>query len=511
MPAAARGALFEKAAPLDSPQKLLINMKNFHSSLLKSLPAAAKPKRSRILIRILIIIFISAFIVVPAFIIITRTLPKEGIGSIFYWIHDHIFLPIKGYTYTLFYPFSLSWWGPILTALFLWMVAYLTMVSFIKDPHVYILRKVIHRNPKKRHGILIKTSGWLKRRNMEPIMLKQVTNMERKKTLNQLENLALSQMDETLVTQVIHLTQLQIQLMVLAPVKAVRETHLKALVYWHQTYLQVNMRCQKNLPSPQLQELFNRFAELIETLILPLFNYKNETLLKEAVKQRASFDIPSVLVDLLYLASLNNNSMAVLLPDFPTTEEAIKRAVVTRLAASSHERQTILDETQFRLTKLLEQKTGPHNTSSSKTFEPITPDNIGVRLKDDPNYAGTTLPVLGDLALSIALHLSALVDSVSIGLGYMDSLETYDFVFHCLNLEESPEPENPYFTALQSLNRLPTPGNYRLCAHLSELSLDEYENLWKQSLLKEDGTIQPEDVELAKARIHSLFHSAGPE
>lgn len=488
-------------------------MKNFHSSLLKSMPAAAKPKRSRIPGRILLIIFISAFIVVPAFIIITRALPKEGIGSVFYWIHDHIFLPIKGYTYTLFYPFSLSWWGPILTALFLWLVAYLTMISFIKDPHVYVLRKVIYRNPKKRHGILIKTGGWLKKRNMEPLLLKQVTNMERKKILIQLANLPLSQMDETLLTQVIHLTQLHIQLMILPPVKAIRETHLEALIYLHQAYLQAEIRFQKHPPSPQLKELLTRLAEQIETLILPLLNYKNETLWKEAVKQRAGFDIPSILVDLLYLASLNSNNLAVLLQNSPNTvyEEAVKKAVVTRLAASSHERRAVLDETRFRLEKLLEQKTGPHNTSSSETFEPITHDNIDVRLKVDSNYAGTTLPVLGDLALLIALHLSALVDSVSTGLGYMDSLETYDFVFNCLDLEEFPGPESPYFTALQSLNRLPTPADYRLCAHLSGLALDEYENLWKQSILKEDGTIQPEDVELAKAQIHSLFHSAGPE
>ena len=78
-------------------------MKNIQSSLLKSMPAAAKPKRSRIPGRILLIIFISAFIVVPAFIIITRALPKEGVGSVFYWIHDHIFLadrlPDHGFLY----------------------------------------------------------------------------------------------------------------------------------------------------------------------------------------------------------------------------------------------------------------------------------------------------------------------------------------------------------------------------------------------------------------------------
>ena len=474
------------------------------------MPAAAKPKRSRIPIRILIILFISAFIVVPAFIIITRALPKEGIGSVFYWIHDYIFLPVKGYTYTLFYPYSLGWWGPILTALFLWLIAYLTMVSFIKDPHVYVLRKVIHRNPKKRHGILIKTGAWLKKRKMEPILLIQITNMERKKTLNRLANLALTQMDETLLTQAIHLTQLHIQLMTLPPVKAARETHLEALVYWHQAYLQADIRCQKNPPSPQLKELLSRLAEQIETLVLPLLNYKNETLLKEALKQRAGFDIPTLLVDLLYLASLNNNSLAVLLAGTPTTGEAIKRLVVARLSASSQERQAVLDETRCRLEKFLEQKTGPYSTGSSETFEPIIHDNIDVRLQVDPNYAGTILPVLGDLALSIVLHLSALVESVSIGLGYIDSLETYDFVFNCLDIEETGEPESPYFTALQSLNRQPTPADYRWCAHLSGLALDEYENLWKQSILKEDGTIRPGDIELAKARIHSMIHSAGP-
>ncbi|UCH94668.1 MAG: hypothetical protein JSV88_31015 [Candidatus Aminicenantes bacterium] len=487
-------------------------MKNIHSLLLKSMPRAAKPKRSRIPIRILLIIFISAFIVVPAFIIITRALPKEGIGSIFYWIHDYIFLPIKGYTYTLFYPFSLSWWGPILTALFIWLVAYLAMVSFIKDPHVYVLRKVIRRNPKKRHGILIKTSGWLKKRKMEPILLKQVTNIERKNALNQLMNLPLTQMDENTINQVIHLTQLHINLMTLSPVKRVRETHLEALVYWHQAYLQADIRCQKNPPADQLKKMVVQLAKQVETLILPLLNYKDETLLKEAIEQRAGFDIPSVLVDMLYLASLNNTSLAVLLSGSPTTvnEEAVKKAVITRLAASVNERRVVLDETRLRLEKLLEQKTGPYNTSSSETFEPIIKNKIDIKLNTDPYYTRTILPVISELSLSIVLHLSALVDSVSIGLGYMDSLETYDFVFNCLEPEESGEPESPYFSALQSLNRLPGPGDYRLCAELAALEINEYEELWKQSILKEDGSISPGDFELAKSRIRSLLQAAGP-
>lgn len=479
------------------------------------MPAAPKAKRSRLPKRILLIAFISAFIIVPVFIIITRALPKQGVGSVFYWIHDHIFLPVKGYTYTLFYPFSLSWWGPILTVILVWLVAYLTMASFIKDPHVYVLRKVIRRIPKKRHRILIKTSGWLKKWKMEPILLKQVTNLERKKTLYQLENPPLTSMDETAISRVIHLTQLHIDLITMPPVKeqVIRPTYLQTLIYWHQAYLLAEIHCQKNSPSDRLKKSITRLAEQIEPLILPLLDYKDETTLKEAAEMRPGFDIHPVAVDLLYLASLNNSNLSVLLLGSPTTvaADAVKKAVISRLAASMNERRAILDESCKRLEKLLDQKTGPYNTGSSETFESLIKDKIDIKLNKDPTYPGTILPLICELSISVALHLSALADSVSIGLGYIDSLETYDFVFNCLELEETGEADSPYFTALQALNRLPSPGHYRLCAELAELELKEYENLWKQSVLKNDGTIRPGDFQLAKSRIQSLRHAAGPE
>ena len=485
-------------------------MRNFHSLLLKPMPTGAKPRRSRIPRRLLLVASISTFIVIPAFIMISRLLPRQGAGYIFYWIHDHIFLPLKGYTYTLFYPYSLSWWGPILTALLFWLIAYLTMVSFIKDPHAWVLRKVVCRT--KRHPVLVKTSRWLKKWRMEPVLLKEVTHLERERALHQLLGVPLSQPAETPVSRVVYLTRLHIDLMTLPPVKKAQETYLEALCYWHRAYMQTRVRFQMNPQAEHLKTLTAQLAEQAEMLILPLLNYRDETQLKEAIAQRVGFDVTSTAVDLLYLAALYNNNLAFFLlgPTAAAGGEAIQKAVSSRLAASVSERRAILEEIRTRLEKLPDQTPAPFAAHKSETFAPVLEGNIGIDANAKQNTLRATLPVIARLSLSLALDLAALVDMVSIGLGYMDALEAYDFVFNGLELETVEELESLYFTVLRSLNQLPEPGEYRLAAELAEIQLNRYENLWKQSILKDDGTITPGDFQLARTRVQSLYHAAGP-
>ena len=42
-------------------------------------------------------------------VIVSGLLPGSGLGL--YWLHDHVFLPVKGVSFTQFYPWSLLWWG----------------------------------------------------------------------------------------------------------------------------------------------------------------------------------------------------------------------------------------------------------------------------------------------------------------------------------------------------------------------------------------------------------------
>ncbi len=451
------------------------------------MPPASKPRRSRTPLRVGLLIILGVFVALPIFIIVTRALPREGIGQMFYWIHDHVFLPIKGYTYTLFYPYSISWWGMFLTVLVVWVIAYLLMTSFTKDPHIYVLRRVVRRNV--RHRILVKTSKWLKKWRIHPVLLKAVTNMERKNALNNLAAVPLTVVDEGICKRVVRLTQLYIKLITLPPVVG-NDGYLEAVECWHEAYLQLRIRSQKNPGSETLKTLVTDMAGDLETIVLPLFNFKDNELLKSTSEKKAGFDVATVMLDLLFLASLHNNSLAAQLPGNPVTgsPEAIKQTVISRLGASAAQRRSLMNEIRSRLEK-------------------ENPDKKIELLEAYKDYKTTTISAAARLALSTALDLCALVDQVSMGLGYMESLELLDFVLNSL------ESEDPRVETVQPLVCFPGPFHYRLCAELLELEIKTYEQTWQQSVLSERGNdlITPADFELARTRVRALYHAAGPD
>lgn len=451
------------------------------------MPPASKPRRSRTPLRVGLLIILGFFVALPIFIIVTRALPKEGIGQVFYWIHDHVFLPIKGYTYTLFYPYSISWWGMFLTVLVVWVIAYLLMTSFTKDPHIYVLRRVVRRNV--RHRILVKTSKWLKKWRLHPVLLRAVANMERKIALNSLAAVPLTDVDEGMCKRVVRLTQLYINLVTLPPVVG-NEVYLEAVECWHEAYLQLHIRYQKNPGSEILKTLVIDLAGDLETIVLPLFNFKDNELLKDTSEKKAGFDVATVMLDLLLLASLHNGSLAAQLlgTSVAGSPEGVKRAVIARLGASVSQRRSLMDEIRTRLEK----------------EDPDTEIELLEAYKD---YKTGTISAGARLALSTALDLSALVDQVSIGLGYMESLEILDFVLNSLEMED------PRSKAVQPLVCFPGPVHYRLCAELLELEIKTYEQTWQQSVLSESGhnLITPADFELARTRVRVLYHAAGPD
>jgi hypothetical protein len=462
-------------------------MKNFYSSLLKSMPPASKPRRSRTPLRVALLIILGFFVALPIFIIVTRALPKEGIGQVFYWIHDHIFLPIKGYTYTLFYPYSISWWGMFLTVLVVWVTAYLLMTSFTRDPHIYVLRRVVRRNV--RHRILIKTSKWLKKWRLHPVLLKAVTDMERKNALNRLAAVPLTDVDNSICKRVVRLTQLYINLVTLPP--AIGDAvYLEAVECWYEAYLQLCIRYQKNPGSETLRTLVTDLAGNLEAIVLPLLNFKDSEVLKDTSEKKAGFDVATVVLDLLFLASLYNNSLAtqVLGTSIASNPEGIRRAVTTRLGTLVAQRRSLMDEIRIRLEK----------------GDPDTEIELLEVYKD---YKTSTISAAARLALSTALNLSALVDQVSMGLGYMESLEILDFVLNSL------EVEDPRAEAVQPLICFPRPVHYRLCAELLELEIKTYEETWQKSVLSEPGNdlITSTDFELARTRVRVLYHAAGPD
>lgn len=471
-------------------------MKDFHSTLLKPMPGTARPNRRRIPGRILLISILGLLVVAPWLIIATRLLPPDGTGYVFYWVHDHIYLPVKGYAFTLFYPYSISWWGMAATVFIAWLAGYLLMVSFIKNPHVSLLRGVVRRDAG--HRFLIKTAGWLKRRRLEPVMLREVTDLERTHALNRLVSAPLwgDKKVESMVRRLVRLTEMHITLITSPP--AGQDAYFQAVLVWHQTFLQVFARSRGEPGAGDIGSSLLQLSRLLKQLVLPLFDHNEPGRLKEAMEQPAGFDISSTAVDLLTLGALYDTGLAEELWGIPGSAaesgEVTTRAAAQRLAASVAQRQTIINGVRALL-----EKPNPR-PELLESYLPLVEEED----EKAEEKRKSILSASSALSLSTALSLAVLMDNVSLGLAYMESQETLEFVLNGLMSGD------PRIDVTEPLVQPPEPGHYRLCARMAEKEIDLLEANWQQPLTDPDSPIKKQDIELARSRVRILDNSAGP-
>jgi hypothetical protein len=477
-------------------------MKNVRSSFLKRLPGKVSNRKLRTLPkRFGLIAFLTLLIGVPIFIIVTRILPKTSeAGIIFYWVHDHLYLPVKGYTYTLFYPFSISWWGPIATILLVWLIAYLTMVSVTRGFHAHVLRKVVRRNSK--HGFLLKTTRWLRKWRFEAFLLKEVSKQEREKSLTRLVAAGLKgQQIESECKRLFQLTMLQINLYTLP--RTTETDHLEAILGWHETYKQLLNRMIRSNASPLLNDLIRQLAKFAETLFPLILDYTDDDSLKEAMEVSPGFDKTSIIIDLLHLAALYNSNLTEILKNHYNDEDNqqqkinndyINTLITGRLAESVTERQEHLDKTRIKVEKIRKKELDVEEFTAKETAKqwPLLLDETD------------EMPVLCRLALSIGLNLGGLVGSSALALGFMEAIETLDFEMNCVTDEMKKAG------LFHPMTLLPESADFRWCAELAEEELIAYEVAWKQSHPGKDSPIKEEDFRLARTRIRALYHASGP-
>jgi len=450
---------------------------NTHSPLLKKLPEPAPSHRTkkRFTLRLSIIAIISAVIGFSWFVIYYRALPEKGAGFPFYWIHDHIFLPLKGYTYSLFYPYSISWWGMITTLIILWIIGFLAFVSFFKEPHIFILRKMVRRINK--HSILLNSCKLLNKWKFHPVLVKEITSLERKRTSNSLLDTAISKNDYSKdilpLERLTKLTHLQTTLMLLPPYNL--HENLEALVTWHQTFLQIGIRLRKKPDSTELNSLTQWMAKDLEEIISPLFPFKNKESADVIQKIQPSFTNDSIMLDLLLLASLNNKPLIGLLMDFPEEPNIpfpkVKHIITSHLVYSTGKRLEILDKLR-------------HYLEINENIESFLPSE-----NDDKQV----IAFLHSLALSIAVDTAALAEQPSLGRAYIEMIETLDFLINNNMNIDKETVEN-----LKPLIQFPTPLLYSIINQLSSEEISAYRSSWKQNEWGEDSIVLAHDFDLAK-------------
>jgi hypothetical protein len=495
-------------------------MIDFNSFLLKPLPPPAKPDRTaaKMTKRLVIAAVLAAVIGIPAFVIVTRILPVDGAGYVFYWLHDHVYLPIKGNSFTQFYPYSISWWGMAATVGFFWLLGYLTRTSVLKEAHIFWLRKILRRS--NRHRFLIKSSHLLEKIKLKPLLLHQTTALERKLALLRLTSMPINKtagdnekLIEKRAAQLTHLTILNLNLQLRPhhpkslkmktgdPKEPGKEAHpdlsdnitpnLEAARYWHQAYLHIRAHLDRRPGNKKLQQLAALLANQIELILSPILDLTDPEQLREAEEKTGRFDLRAAALDLYYLASLHNRDIADAL-HHPTGGESLPGPSETQQTATQH----------------LAVSVSRHQSALETVIRQLENNVVDLDHLFPPDQeVHHHLAAISRWILSTALDFSMLSANPSVAAAYMETHEILAFTLDCL------DPESPIMDELypvHQLLQLPEPQHYRLCAALMETGINNYEQVWQHSILKESEIILPSDFQLSRAQIRHLTHAAGP-
>lgn len=99
-------------------------MRAFRSPYLRAVSRATRTARAFSFVRqVLPRAIVLAAVLILLSLLLTRRLPVGGPAYILYWTYDTLFLPAKSYAFTRHYPFSLIWWGVIVTLSLLWLAS----------------------------------------------------------------------------------------------------------------------------------------------------------------------------------------------------------------------------------------------------------------------------------------------------------------------------------------------------------------------------------------------------
>ncbi|MCP5103741.1 MAG: hypothetical protein GY950_10205, partial [bacterium] len=385
---------------------------------------------------------------------------------------------------------ALIFWGPLLCLILLWIISYLSKEPLLKRLQISLTRKAVRK--KTLHPILETTARKFKKWRFKPQLLEAVTAEQRQKAFYKLAALPLNQSGDTkdraVITSAARLTRLHTRLLTLPPAPTVNL--LQAAVYWQETHMRLKTLTKTNTETipPWLEKLSNDLTLQIDCFVTPLLPYKDPHQLEPAKEREAGFDSVSLAVDLLHLAALGDNDIAgyVLGAKIPLKKR--ETLVAQRLAASTAVRRAFLDKNRSRL---------------ENRFHLFHSDSL-------PNTMDQ-LPLLGRLALLIALDLAALARVPETALAFIDSIETLDFVLHLLQParpHSSNEPSGQE-KILQLINGLPHPTDYRFCAQLTEKETNQRIETWQQAKTF-TSAVTTADLDLAQSRYRALYQAAGP-
>ena len=190
--------------------------------------------------------------------------------DILYLLHDYAALPFWGYTWTLFAPYSITWWSLAAIALVVWLATFLTRRSAVRGLHARLCRVVIvhfvARSSRSSRHVARLTSGvdWLAARTLGAELLKDVARLEQTDALRAIVG-ASSALDESAALRLVRLTDLLAKLTSGAGARA--SDRWRSLAIWHQALMWIDRRAGTAPRGGAIAELFTALAATGRSLL----------------------------------------------------------------------------------------------------------------------------------------------------------------------------------------------------------------------------------------------------
>ena len=179
-------------------------------------------------------------------VVLTRTglLPLPALDAL-YALHDEAVLPFWGYTWTLFAPYSITWWSLAAIALVIWLATFFTRRSAVRGCHARLCRVVVVRlvadsSRSPRHvARLTAWVDWLAGRGLGAELLKDVVRLEQTDALTAIVT-AGPPLDERAAWRLVRLTDLLAR--ITSAAGAPSRDRWRSLAIWHQALMWIDRR-----------------------------------------------------------------------------------------------------------------------------------------------------------------------------------------------------------------------------------------------------------------------------
>jgi hypothetical protein len=408
-------------------------------------------------------------------------------------LHDSVYLPLKGYLYTLNYPRSLVRLGFAGTLVTLILYSLLTGHSLVTRPYRAFARRVLTLvKPALVVGIARLFRDWFGARHEA---LRLVASSLREQALLEFDRAPVHERERRLKAA-LHSTLLVLRLEALFPATA---SERQAVSAWTEAMTRGVMTMPRD--REKLRKLLRDLADSVDIIVPPrLLSF--DLIQWQSAAQEAPFTPQSVAIDVLHVAALVRPDLEQRITSLALGREAkagdvlpdlTRRLVTARLANSTARRREALEQFTIGL--------------ESRAFNMLRGRGRPAAIPEEWHVAA------GAASLDLALLLAALADAPEPALAYIDAIEAQNLARTLLNDATLAQMDQNMPRFVRRLDEmfasLPRVQDFKFVAEFEQANVLAREAAWSQSALREGAFLDQHDFEQAHGQVHSLASAAG--